>query len=795
MRLAVAFLGAVILTAVGAAHALTLRGDSLWRGEWHCPEHFVDPDFDDSAWPPVSYPWMQWLPRPWPADPDALPFWEATGHGKACVRRTFELQGTPSGPAIAKVWVDQDYELYLNGTRVGGSADRQATMPGERYDVSASLHPGRNVIALQLDGGGLMAAQFSLTIPGIPDPPVTAAEREHAAMPWLIVLGAGIGFVLVFALVAWVRRVAAPLAARLSPNAARLLAIATAIVCEYVLLTRNLYDAPWDHPRAVWNWPAVALAAGIFVFLFLIRPTPLEGPEAPVAARRAWLIMGGVLLLALFLRTYRLDGIPVGFWGDESLNGNEAIDYLRLETWQVWSPSVGGRGTLFLYVVGIVLKLFGVSYLTLKIVPVAFGIATVAALYAFARVGFGPRTALWAAFFLAVARTHIHFSRIAWEAICVPLISCAGFALLLYGLGRGRRATLSLLASGVVLSAGLYTYAAYRAIPAVTVVFVIATTLSADRRVIFDRLRPLLGAALLAILVALPLVFLALRDPHMYWARYDDVALTSYMTYYRTPVPWLTQFAKGFLALTHRGDELVRHNLPWAPHLDPITATLFLLGLATAAGLRSHGARLLWCWLFTFLALATLTIDGPHATRLLGLAPAAAVFAALAITRVGAPLVNSLGWRPLAVGLAGVLAVATTGANAYQYFVLEANHPAADYMYDFTARSLCEYVRHFDKIELYWTGDIAFLCDSQCNFLARGQNTRHDVVLSQLLDGSFPRSAPAGHTIVVLGAEFLQLHKHDIPLDENGIPQVKLPGYPRLDYDRAGHLLYALYQF
>ena len=796
MRGVAALFSAIVVLAASAATAMTIRGDSLWRSESPCPKDFQDPAASDASWLPVTYPWMGAWPRDWPTDPEARPFWDAKGYGITCVRRTFQLDATPTGPAIAHVWVVDDYDFYVNGTLVAENHDHRCEMPGETYDISAYLRPGRNVLAMRLVGGGLMAALVSIDVPGVPDPPRSAEEWSHLARPWLIVLGfIGGGFALGAAI--WLLRVGlAPLTRRIPAPVLALLSVAAAAGCQYFLLTHPLYTAPWDHPRAEWNWAPIAMATAIFAALLLVRPSPVPETEAPVPSKRAWLLMLGILGLALFLRTYLIDSIPVGFWGDESLNGNEAIDYLKPDAlWTVWSPSVGGRGTLFIYIVGVVLKIFGVSYLSLKIVPVAMGVAAIAAVYAFARVGFGPRTALWAAFFLAVMRWHIHFSRMAWEAICVPLIAPAGFALLLYGLGTGRRGRASLLASGVLLSLGLYTYAAYRAIPAVVVVFVIATLLSRQRRELLAHTRPLLGAAVLATLVATPLVLYAIREPVLYWARYNDVALTSYMTYYRTPVPWLIQFAKGFLAFNSRGDELVRHNLPLAPHLDPVMGGLFLLGLAVATGIRSHGVRLLWCWLFVYLALATLTRDGPHATRLLGLTPAAAVFAALAVSRLGAPLVTTLGWRPLSVALGLLLAVAATASNAYQYFQLEAHHLTSDYMFDFTARSLCEYIRPFTKIELYWSDDLAFLSDSQCHFLARYQNTRHDIPLAQLIDGSFKSEGPPGKTIVVLGAEYLMRHRREIPFDDAGVPQLKLPGYPRMDYDRQGRLLYALWHF
>ena len=173
----------------------------------------------------------------------------------------------------------------------------------------------------------------------------------------------------------------------------------------------------------------------------------------------------------------------MGFYVDEASNANDAFDLIHLypETGlQVWSDSMR-RPPDAVSLPGRCLRacLREHDYRSLKIVPVLFGVATVAAVYALGRVAFGPREALWAAFFLAVSRWHIHYSRMAWEAICVPFFSTAGFALLLHGLRRERGGVSSGEPRGtVVLSAGLYTYAAYRAVPVIAVVFVLAVLLS-----------------------------------------------------------------------------------------------------------------------------------------------------------------------------------------------------------------------------------------------------------------------------------------------------------------------------
>ncbi|HYD47818.1 MAG TPA: glycosyltransferase family 39 protein, partial [Terriglobales bacterium] len=700
--------------ALGAlpAQALTIRSDELWQAA-RCPPEQTAPRSDDaSAWMPAAYPWLFLTPRSFPADAAARPMWESSGFRYACLQRVFDLPNLPTDAAIAHLWVDELYQLSLNDQVVGSSTKK---FEHARHDVTALLRPGRNVIRLQVDGRYYTrGAIFSLQIPGVPDEPLTARQRIERTTPWLILVIVLVAIVTLTWMAVWLRRRATPYLARV-PSAAWVAGmLLLAAVAEGIFLSQPFYQAEWIHPWCWWSWPVVA--AGVVAMMALVLWGSGDRPCTPPAsalcdgklgdrcrcsagsesrrvcagsgcgpsqrARRARAtavleraprhsgsILTAIVVLAAILRIYGIDNLPPGMWIDESINGNEAIDlYSNAEAGlQIWSNSVGGRGTLFLYLIGAALDLFGVSYLTLKIAPVAMGILAVPAMYALGRIAFNPTVGLWAAFLIAVSRSHIHYSRMAWEAICVPTFAALGFALLLDGLRGGRWARLSAAGGGAVLGAGLYTYAAFRALAAVAALFLTAGLLHPLAR--RNSGRAMLFAAATAIAVSTPLLLYAYRNPQSYWQRYADVSLTHFMEYYGTPLPWLHQLGRSLLSINHKGDEIVRHNLPDAPHFDPITGALFLIGLATVAGARaSAGPRLLWIWLFTYAAIASLTRDGPHATRLIGLMPVVTLFAAYGLWR----LLERLGSirRSYAWALAVVVVIGVSGRNVYEYFVL-----------------------------------------------------------------------------------------------------------------------------
>ncbi len=792
MRRVLLLLLALSLTAT-SARALTIRGDRHWLGDTRCPEGWRLLEFDDSGWTPIAYPWTQLWPREWPLDREARPIWGNQPSPIICLRRSFNLDELPGVPSVVHIWADDDYDLYINGIPVGASTDRSAEMPGETYDITPLLRLGKNVVAVRgNDTGGTMAILVSVRIPEIADAARSATDRLIAALPWIsfvAVVLSTIGWV--FAVRALTRRAAA---AQWSLRWKMVITVILAAACQVTFAVFRFYSSHREMPVAVWDPQALVLVALLLAALAIacVPKTAIEREGQPVRYEAWWLL--GILVLATALRIYRLDSVPPGFFQDEATNGNDAIALRDLDEFAIWSDSIGGRPTLFLYMLLGVLQLAGVSYLKLKIVPVVLGIAAVAALHVVGRLAVGPRAGLWAAFLLAVSRWDIHYSRMAWEAICVPLFATLGFGLLLFGLRQSRWAPASLIASAVVLAGGLYTYAAYRAVPAVVLVFLLATLLTADRIVLRRQWLAFVQAGIVAVLIAAPLVLFAWEQPDLYWYRYSEVSLSGYMAYYGTPTPWLHQFGKGLLSLTAIGDEIVRHNLPWWPHLDRITGGLMLVGMAAALGIRGNiGLRLMWCWFLTFMALATLTMDGPHATRLLGVAPVATLFAAFGVTHLLDEIAAA--WRPrIAAVVATAVVVAVTAINSYEYFVLEANYPGAEAEYNVTGRSLCERVCSVPvPVDLHWTDDIAYWSDGQCKFLAQGRYTVGDgVELQDVLRGSrfgFLREP----TLVAVGQEFLDKHRDAIPRDAEGNPKLSLPGEPIIERDRDGRVLYHLY--
>jgi 4-amino-4-deoxy-L-arabinose transferase-like glycosyltransferase len=191
-----------------------------------------------------------------------------------------------------------------------------------------------------------------------------------------------------------------------------------------------------------------------------------------------------VLLLALGLRLWNLDGLPRGILPDEASNGYDA--WCLLETgadrwgdrWPLHLRAFGRgdyRPALYAYLTVPSIAALGINYLVIatRLPAAVCGIATIAVLYLAVRRVSGQQVAIWTALLLAASPWHIQFSRFGHESALTPLFP----ALMLLTLARANwplrgRAdagtecqTLSwywMAAFGLVAALSVYAYAAMK---------------------------------------------------------------------------------------------------------------------------------------------------------------------------------------------------------------------------------------------------------------------------------------------------------------------------------------------
>jgi 4-amino-4-deoxy-L-arabinose transferase-like glycosyltransferase len=374
------------------------------------------------------------------------------------------------------------------------------------------------------------------------------------------------------------------------------------------------------------------------------------------------LIVLGILAIAAFLRFYALDKFPPGLYPDEAVNATDALRALEKGDLEVYYPNNNGREGLFMNLLALSFKFFGVGINTLRMVPALIGLLTILGVYLLGTEIIGYRGGLIASFLTAVSYWHLNFSRIGFRAILVPLILVFTFYLLFksYHLLKQNKKKFDKKASwvypalaGIIFGIGFHTYLAFRIAPAIIFVFFLLiwlvnlkNRLEIKRLVIF----PLIFFALGSLLTITPIAYHFLENPEHLGSRQEDNSI-SVLDPKNNQGKLVLAVSKTFLQTLgqffYKGDANWRHNLPSNPQLFPPVALSFLIGLLfitlkTVSGLINLGKSFfqkkrkkikenkiveygtLLAWFFAMLAPAFLTVEGlPHALRSIGSLPAA----------------------------------------------------------------------------------------------------------------------------------------------------------------------------
>ncbi|MDY7078476.1 MAG: hypothetical protein SXV54_16295, partial [Chloroflexota bacterium] len=370
-----------------------------------------------------------------------------------------------------------------------------------------------------------------------------------------------------------------------------------------------------------------------------------------------------VLLVAAGLRLYRLPELPLGLHYDEAANGILAAEIARGIKTPVFIPSYTGKEVLFFYWAGLWMKLLGVTPLALRLSAALAGLATVATtVWAVRELLRGQLDTKWTGLitgiFLATSFWHLILSRYGFRAVTQPLLQALTVATLWRGLrspslprfgGKGRsereglRSLPWLLLAGFFCGLTAYTYLAARAFPIPLAAALLALFI-ADRGHRRARLGQLALFVAAAGLTLAPLAHYWLTHPGSFLNRAQQVAATSWAAAWAGMRACLGMF---FL----KGDPYIRFNLPHRPIFDPVTATLFLLGLAVVAyqfirllrgASRSSAPLHLASLVFLLTCLPTMLLPSALATgditpsnlRTVGLLPFIYLFPSLGIKAI-----------------------------------------------------------------------------------------------------------------------------------------------------------------
>jgi len=365
-----------------------------------------------------------------------------------------------------------------------------------------------------------------------------------------------------------------------------------------------------------------------------------------------------VLAIASFFRLWQLSVIPPGLYPDVAMNGNDAINALRTDSFKVFYPENNGREGLFINLIALSFSIFGPSIWSMKIVAAIFGILAVLGLYLVTKEIFlntaleakAEGIALLSSFFLAVSFWHTLFSRIGFRAIMVPFILVFGIYFILKGF-RTKKLS-DFIIAGIFWGAGFYTYIAFRmAVIILAAIFFlkiidyfknnkpeIRWSWWWDKILIKDGWWKVKIFLLVIFLVALPIGIYFLQHPQDFIGRAAGVSVFQQ----QNPIKALFLSLAIHLGMFNfHGDGNWRHNFAGFPMLPWPVGILFLIGfflsinyLIKSIKIKDYSlftiSCLLFAWFFAMLLPGVLTYEGiPHALRIVGVIPIVYIFVAL----------------------------------------------------------------------------------------------------------------------------------------------------------------------
>lgn len=382
-----------------------------------------------------------------------------------------------------------------------------------------------------------------------------------------------------------------------------------------------------------------------------------------------------ILAVAVLYRCWQLTSTPPGLFGDEAVNGLDALDALAGRASLFYPANYGREGLAMLLFAGGI-QLLGPTALALRLPAALAGIATALATYWLGREMLtdtrhrGALVPLLAALFLSTSFWHVYTSRYAERLIFTPLLAALAFAAFWRAANATQRsgpraAWPWFLLAGLFLGLSVHFYSISRLLPVFLGIYLLlqagylwlarpvqssASVVDPGQSLLRRAFWPLVGLYGVALLVFAPLGLYFLRHPGSFTQRAEVVSafnpgLSSSETLAAIIQAGTANLLQFFVP--GAGDSAPFFNLPGRAVFDPLTAALAVVGLILClalalAGLQrrrphastAQGARLLFLllWFLVMLLPGWLAVDRfPALPRVMGVIPGVYFFPALAL--------------------------------------------------------------------------------------------------------------------------------------------------------------------
>ncbi|MCY4090580.1 MAG: hypothetical protein OXF62_07155 [Caldilineaceae bacterium] len=429
-------------------------------------------------------------------------------------------------------------------------------------------------------------------------------------------------------------------------------------------------------------------------------------------------IVLALMVLAIWLRLYRLSEVPPGLYSDEGAHGVDALMVLQGEHAVFFPPrsplGSDGREGMVIYAIVPFVTAFGRTMLALRLPTALASCATIISVFWLGQVVFGQDSSghptRWRGLvvggigsgLMAVSIGQTIIGRMAFRANYLPLLLSLSLALL--WVAWRQRNPVKIALAGTLGGLLQYTYIGARVTPLLFVVLGVSFWTARDGSEDSEKadggqsllrefrssgelqLVAIFAAAL--VLVAAPIVFHFALHPRDLTTRIDQLWLLR-----DGPQDFIVAFLVNvwdhLLAFGFRGDPAWRRNFAGQPMLNLWEAAFFWLGVGISLRRWKEcpACRLLLLWLGVMMLPAVLARDeAPHTIRMIGAAPAIYLLVSLGMWEVfqflngrlsGLKLferstINLFGLRNGATaGILMGIVILATGVSTYRTYFLE----------------------------------------------------------------------------------------------------------------------------
>ena len=353
-------------------------------------------------------------------------------------------------------------------------------------------------------------------------------------------------------------------------------------VLAYLLFTNNMFT--------VTNLILWFIALGLYFWSLWVRAPDSDSPWKRLRtflSRESWgitinrwtLLLLAAAVIVVFFRVYHIQQTPSEPFSDHAEKLLDVYDVSQGQT-HIFFPRNTGREAIQMYWTLLMSWVFGtgLSFLSLKIGTILFGLFTLPYIYLLGKELASPRVGLLAAFLAGIGEWPNIISRIGLRFPLYPLFVAPLLLYLIRGLRTRNRNDFIL--AGIFLGLGLHGYTPYRIVPFLVIAaFVLYILHAQSKGVRRDALVWLVIVGITSLMIFLPLLRYATENPDLFSYR----AMSRLAPGESLPAPWyqiLISNTWNALKLFNWSDGTIWVNsVPDRPALDVVSGALFLIGV------------------------------------------------------------------------------------------------------------------------------------------------------------------------------------------------------------------------